>query len=114
MIKNLTNNKIITKDYKICKSINSKARGLMFSKQKNLVFEFDKEQIRSLHMFFVFFPIDILFLNERKEVVDLKEKFMPFSFYTSKVKAKYVLELKQGSVKNSEIKLKNKIEFNDL
>ena len=39
-------------------------------------------------MFFVFFPIDVLFLDKNKKVVELKENFKPFSIYFPKNKAK--------------------------
>lgn len=77
----------------ICKSLFSKAKGLMFSFRKNLVFVFDDERKRSLHMFFVFFPIDLLFLDKNKKIVEIKRDFKPFSFYNSKEKAQYVVEL---------------------
>lgn len=51
-------------------------------------------------MFFVFFPIDVLFLNKDKEIVDLKQRLKPFTFYTSKKPAKYVLEMPLGSIKS--------------
>ena len=80
-------------EYKICRSLLSKARGLMFSRKENLVFVFGKEKQISLHMFFVFFPIDVLFLDRNKRIVEIKRNFQPFSFYTSKEKAKYAVEL---------------------
>ena len=87
----------------ICESLFSRTKGLMFSKKlKNscLLFIFPKEERVSLHMFFVFFPIDVLFLNENKEIVDLKQNFLPFTLYTSKKPAKYILEMPVGSIKN--------------
>ncbi len=77
---------------KICKSFFSKARGLMFSRRKNLMFVFDDEKRRSLHMWFVFFPIEVLFLDKDKKIVE-KVRLKPFSFYKSKEKARYVVEI---------------------
>ena len=94
--------------YKICKSAWSKARGLMFSRKKNLVFVFNKEKRISLHMLFVFFSIDVLFLDKNKRIVEIKKNFRPFSFYTSKEKAKYVIEL----VEYNNYKIGEKIIFN--
>jgi len=79
--------------YKICKNSFNKTRGLMFSKKKNLILVFNKEKRISLHMFFVFFPIDVLFLDKNKKIVEIKKNFKPFTFYTSKQKAKYAVEL---------------------
>ena len=79
--------------YKICKSSFSKMRGLMFSRKKNLIFVFGSPRKISLHMFFVFFPIDVLFLDENKRVIEIKRDFMPFTFCRSKKEAGYAVEL---------------------
>ena len=44
-------------------------------------------------MFFVFYPIDVLLLNRKKEIVEIRRNFKPFTFWKSKEKGKYVLEL---------------------
>jgi len=93
--------------YQICESIWSKARGLMFSKKKNLVFVFDKEKRIALHMLFVFFPIDVLFLDKEKRIIEIKNNFRPFSFYTSENKAKYVVELTE----NNDYNIGDKVNF---
>ncbi len=104
------NNKKIEAD--ICKSLLSKAIGFMFSfKPRNLLFIFDKETVHSLHMFFVFFPIDVVFLEKNKKIVEIKEDFMPFTFYKPINKAMYILEMARGSVKRYGIKHNVKIEF---
>ena len=87
-----------------------KARGLMFSKKRNLMFVFDKEQRISLHMWFVFFPIDVYFLDKNKKVIEIKKNFKPFTFYKSKKKAKYVVEI-ADSIADKEYKIGEKIYF---
>ena len=64
----------------------------MFSRKKNLLFVFDKEQRVPLHNFFVFYPINLVFLDKDKKVIEIKKNFKPFTFYTSKNKAMYLLE----------------------
>ena len=64
----------------------------MFSRKKNLLFEFEKEQKIPLHNFFVFYPINLVFLDKSKKVIEIKKNFKPFRVYTSKTKAKYLLE----------------------
>ena len=83
----------------------------MFSKPQSLIFIFKKEKIVPLHMFFVFYPIDVLFLDNNKIVVEKKENFMPFSFYTPKNKALYIIELPKNTTKSSKTKVGNKIDF---
>ena len=91
---------VFTKEFKVCKSFFSKLRGLMFSKPKMLVFDFDREEYRSLHMFFVFFPIDLVFLDENKTVIEIKKDFKPFTIYNSKTKAQYVIEIPAGRIQD--------------
>jgi len=111
IIKNSTRNRTLSKNAKICENIFSKAFGLMFSKKKSLIFIFNEEIINPLHMFFVFFPIDVLLLDKNKKVVDMKINFKPFSIYFPKNKAKYILELSNGTIKNSGTKLGDRISF---
>jgi len=99
------NKKIIIKKVKFCKTPWQRMKGLMFEDKKKfdyaLVFDFPSESKlgSSLHMIFVFFPIDVLFLNSKKEVVD-KITLQPFTpNYTPKKPAKYVIELPEGRAK---------------
>jgi len=104
MILNKTKNIVITAEMRVCRSIPSKLRGLMFSRKitdTGLVFVFDKAERRGLHMLFVFFPIDLVFLDSRKRIIEIKEHFLPFTVYYPREKAKYVLELPDGAVKRS-------------
>ncbi len=54
-----------------CTSTLSHFSGLMFKVPKNdgLLFEFKKEAPISLHMLFVFITIDIVYINQNKEVI---------------------------------------------
>lgn len=112
-IKNETKGRIITRKFRKCKSILSKTIGLMFSKKNKeaLIFIFEKEKIIPLHMFFVFYSIDVLFLDKNKKVVEIKENFGPFRFYNAKNKAKYVIELPVGKIKKSIIDIGDTISF---
>jgi uncharacterized protein len=103
MIKNLSKQQILSKDEKYLRSKWSQALGLMFSKKKKLVFIFNKEKILSIHNIFVFFSIDVLFLDSNMKVVEIKRNFKPFSFYVPKAKAKYIIELPIGIDKNTSI-----------
>lgn len=80
----------------------------MFSKKSNkaLIFINKKERNTPIHMFFVFYPIDIIWLNSKKEVVYIKRNLKPFSYINPKVKAKYIMEVPNNYSKN--IKLRDK------
>jgi len=93
MIINKTRNRIISKHEKICTTILSQSLGLMFRRKQNLLMIFSKERKISLHMFFVFYPIDVLIVGEDMKIREIKRNFKPFTFWNSKEKGKYVLEL---------------------
>jgi len=105
--------KVVISRYKLCKSAFCHFKGLMLSKKPDfaLVFVFRTEKRRSLHMFFVFYPIDLLFLDSKKKVVEIKENFMPFSFYFPRKKSRFVVELPSGAVKNSNTRMGDTISF---
>ena len=93
MIIHKTTQQIISNEEHRCNSVFSQARGLMFRPKQNLIMKFPQERKISLHMFFVFYSIDVLLLNEKKEIVEIKRNFKPFTFWNSKEKGRYVVEL---------------------
>ncbi|HLD40431.1 MAG TPA: DUF192 domain-containing protein [Candidatus Nanoarchaeia archaeon] len=93
MITHKTTQQTISNEEIVCDSFASQARGLMFRSKQNLIMKFPQEKKISLHMFFVFYPIDVLLLNQKKEIVEIKKNFKPFSFWNSQEKGKYVVEL---------------------
>ncbi len=93
----------------VIKSAFGKARGLMFSRKKNIMFVFDEEKMVPLHNFFVFFPIDVLYLDKDKKIVEIKKDFKPFTYYKPKNKAMYVVEI--AIDRNKKYKIKEKIKF---
>ncbi|MBI5149079.1 DUF192 domain-containing protein [Candidatus Pacearchaeota archaeon] len=79
---------------KICNSLFSRIKGLMFCSKNNaksLLFVFSREQQINLHMFFVFFPIYVIWFNKNMKKVAI-QKLKPFQF-SKTYKAKYVLEI---------------------
>jgi len=97
--------KQIMQKTRFANSLFSKFKGLMFETRKNfdyaLIFPFSKESRigSSIHMMFVFFPIDTIFLDKNKIVVD-KSTLNPWLInYTPKKSAKYLIELPQGKAK---------------
>jgi uncharacterized membrane protein (UPF0127 family) len=105
MIANKTKKFTIIEKAKVLRSIFTQGTGLMFRKKPDygLIFAFRKERTIEITMFCVFYPIDILFLDKDKKVVDIKKGLKPFTDYFPKVKAMYVIELLPGIMKNTKI-----------
>jgi uncharacterized membrane protein (UPF0127 family) len=102
-------NKVLMKKVRFASNTWERTKGLMFENEKNfnyaLVFSFPVESriATSLHMLFVFFPIDVLFLNKNKVIVD-KATLTPFMpNYTPRKAAKYVIEMPMGKAKGFKI-----------
>jgi hypothetical protein len=114
MIKNITKNALLSQNIKHCSSFFSKCKGLMFSKKLTdnaLLFHFPSEKRHSLHMLFVFYPIDVLWLNQNRKVVEMKQSFKPFTFATPKKPAKFIIELPENTIKNSKTEIGDSVEF---
>ena len=93
MITHNTTQATISNEERFCNTFLSQALGLMFRPKQNLIMKLPQEKKISLHMFFVFYPIDVLVLNKHKEIVEIKRNFKPFTIWTSKEKGKYIVEL---------------------
>jgi uncharacterized protein len=114
MIRNNTKKNIICKNKKLLISPIQKAIGLMFHKKikdTGYIFIFQKPKRIDLHMFFVFFNIDLLFLDKNKRVIEIKEGFSPFCFYSSKKEASYLIELPHNIIKETKTELMDSIYF---
>lgn len=98
-LKNKTKNRTICQ-IELRESLPGFIFGLMFSFPKNIGFKFKNERRESLHNFFVFYPIDVVLLNKKKKVIEIKHNFRPFTLFTPKNKAQYILELQKGLAKN--------------
>ncbi len=105
---NKTKKKTIIRKVEIAKTHLQRMRGLMFAPKPDyaLILCMPQEsRINSaIHMLFVFYPIDVLFLNSKKRVVDKVAGLKPFSLgYAPKRPAKYVVELPEGLGKKAKI-----------
>lgn len=115
MIKDATTGNRLVSRKRFAKNFFQRMRGLMFTLpifEEGLIFVFPQETKASLHMFFVFYPIDILWLDKQKKVIDQRKSVWPFTpLVIPKEKAKYVIELPPYTLDNSETEPGNKISF---
>ena len=114
MLYNHTRKGRIVSKVRHCRNSGEKARGLMFSlpiRDECLVFHFNPPKKIDLHMMFVFYPIDVIFLDKGRKVVEMKENFLPFTLHISRKKANYVVELPNGAINAKEIRLGDRLDF---
>jgi len=98
MIKNLTTGTVVAGRVERCDTFWRRLRGLMFrrplAEDQALLFVLERESIAatSIHMFFVFFDIGVIWLDARQRVVDkmLARPFRPY--YAAQAPACYFIE----------------------
>ena len=94
-----------------------KISGLMnrpsLEKNEGMLFVYDNEDIRSFWMKNTLIPLDIIWINGNMEIVFIKEDAQPCReecpSITSEKKAKYILEINSGLVKELNIKVGNNV-----
>jgi len=98
-----------------------RAKGLMFIKKKlpknnGMLFDFKKPKHISLWMKNTFIPLDVLFFDENRKIVDLKKNMIPHNTksYKSKVKCRYALEINANTINTNNIKIGDYVELKKL
>jgi hypothetical protein len=102
-------------DVEIADDLSERTQGLMFreslNKNSGMLFVFEKEEKHAFWMKNTLIPLDIIFISEDLEIVDIKNAIPceenNCKSYAPKEKAKYVLEV------NEKFTLKNSINIGD-
>ena len=112
-------NKNITFDVEIAKTIEERRTGLMYRKKllnnEGMLFIFPREKIIQLWMKNTYIPLDVIFISENKVIVDIKKNMEKLSetIVKSKVKSRYALEFNAGLINKLDIKIGDKVLFNE-
>lgn len=64
---------------------------------------------RMVHTFFLKFPIDIVFCSEKGTVVLVQENLVPWKISKLAYQASYVIEFRQGTVKEKQIRVGDQV-----
>ena len=110
-------NKNLEFEVEIAKTKEERKKGLMYrnslSKNQGMLFVFPKEKIIKMWMKNTFLPLDIIFISNKKIVVDLKYNMekLSNSIIMSKLKSKYALEINAGLINKLDIKIGDKVFF---
>jgi uncharacterized membrane protein (UPF0127 family) len=92
------------------------ALGLMFRKSipydYSMIFILKKPSQVRIHMLFVFFPIDVIFLNEKKKIVFLS-RLRPWVGYKAMEDIKYIIEMEAGTIEKFHLCTGKEIEFHE-
>ena len=97
-----------------------RTKGLMFRKslaeKEGMLFVFDEENYHTFWMMNMSFPIDIIWINKEKKVVDITKNAQPCKIicsttYRPKERAMYVLEVNANFTEEHKIKIGSLVEF---
>lgn len=113
-----SDNSIISIEVEIADEIQEQVKGLMFRQNldwnNGMLFVYENEQKRSFWMKNTLIPLDMLFIDKDFRIIDIKENVQPCMKepcpnYTSKIPAKYVLEVNAGFVMKNNIKIEDSV-----
>ena len=96
-----------------------RARGLMFRKKlpndKGMLFVFEKEGVYGFWMVNMTFPIDIIWIDKNRTIVDITENAQPClvncKIYRPSKKVLYVLEVNASFTEKYNVKIGDKVKF---
>ncbi len=117
MLVNKTTGEILAEEVEIADSFWTRFRGLMFRRSfefgNAILFEIPTPRKFGIHTFFVFFPIDLIYLDEDFDVLELKKDLPSWRFYSPSVKSKYLIELPGGKLRNSDVNVGDRLGLRD-
>jgi len=93
----------------------SRFKGLMLVKnlERGLILKLPSDRSRrasGIHMFFMRIPLDIVFADSEKKVVDTVI-LDPWTTYTPVAPARYVIELEKGKLAESKTEIGDELDF---
>ncbi len=95
----------------------SRFRGLMFRRSfeegEALLFEFHRPRKFRIHTFFVFFSIDLIYLDQDWKVIDVKKNLPPWRTYNPDVEGRFLVELPGGVVEGSGVEIGDELKLRD-
>ncbi len=93
---------VVASEVEMADTMLQQAVGLMFKKRippgYAMIFDLRREQYVSIHMMFVFFPIDLVFLDRDRKIIDARRRLRPWiGLAFSRKPARYAIEMPAGS-----------------
>jgi uncharacterized membrane protein (UPF0127 family) len=109
---NLTNGTEVANTIATADTFFSRLKGLMFTKSLLTGHGLYIKPCRSIHTFFMNYPIDVLYLSEQLEVVGMDVEMKPAAVGKYQPKAFSVLELPAGTIQETKISIGHYLSMN--
>lgn len=107
--RNMTKNSILADDLSSADNFFKRFMGLMFKKDLPFGKGLHITPCNSIHMCFMNFPLDIIFLNKNLEIVAIIEGIKPWKLSNIVSNANSVLELSAGTIAKTSSTVGDKI-----
>lgn len=108
---NSSKQSVLAEDGKIADTFFSRMKGLLgkddFLSGEGLIIT----RCQSIHMVFMAFAIDAIFINKDKEVVGLVRNIKPYAFSRIYMKASCVIELPVGTIDSTRTEIRDVISW---
>ena len=107
MIQNISNGAVLCDQTIVLSEKREKSKGLMFTRKKDagFIFVFGKSQVLALHTFFMFYPIDVIWIDNRGRIVDSRENLKPFKLVIPDKESCHFIELPSGTLRRTMTKI---------
>ena len=109
MIVNLTRNSTLASCVKIAQNPAERMKGLLGMNNLPQGEALIITHCQSIHMFFMKFPIDVIFCDNNDRIVGLCLEIQPFHLSPIFFKASYAIELPSGTISSSQTQLGDQI-----
>ncbi len=97
-ISNKTNNNVVAENVTVANTPLKRMRGLLGKKEFPQGQALVLDPCNSIHMLFMRFPIDVLFVDKNNRVVKAISSIMPFRLTPIYFKSKFAIELPVGTI----------------
>lgn len=111
-VTNLSQNTILGEKVKLADTFGSRFLGLMFRKTLTEGEGLVIKPCNSIHMFFMRFPLDIIFADKNNIVIYLLEGIRPWRISKIVRHSKYVVELPKGMIYKTKTEIGDKLKIN--
>lgn len=111
ILRNITQQTIFIPNAVLAKTFFARSRGLLGRKEIASDQALIIAQCPSIHMFFMKFPIDVVFADKKCKVIGLVKNIKPFSLSPFFFHGYYAIELKVGTIAVSGVKIGDVLSF---
>ena len=113
IIKNQTRDITLVKHCVVADTFFTRLKGLLGSKPLKSGEGLLLKNEKSIHTFFMTFPIDVIYINQALEIIKFDQNVVPFKIKGYVSKAVYILEMAAGEVQATNTKPGDQLIFID-